>query len=120
MDELLKVLQGMNGLLRTQMLSFEERLVDRFECEKFLVSTMLCLDLEPPYQYETAVSHHDYDEGKIIPVESYVTKEEAQEGHNRWVEVMKNPPTVLEDGGQSYFGNIIKSTNPLIYEKGNE
>lgn len=75
-----------------QAVPYDERVVDRFEDaeNEILVSTALVTDAELPY--ETAIAHPEYNEGKIIVVETYGTKEFAQEGHNRWVKTITTEP----------------------------
>jgi hypothetical protein len=117
-DLLNKLRQGFEGLLELMTTPYEERVVDRFDSEDYFVSTAFCGDLEPPFQFEKAICHKKYDEGKVIPVESYTTKEEAQEGHNKWCKTMENPPAVIEDSGHSHLGSLVKEINgSLLYER---
>ena len=61
----------------------EERNVDRFENELFIVDTSMCNDMEFPY--ETAISHRDFNDGSWIILGWSKTKEEAQTFHNEVV-----------------------------------
>ncbi len=75
----------------------EERVVAHHEKGGLMVDTCAVTDSRQPY--ETAVSHPSYNEGKWVIVELYPSKEDAQKGHDRWVEQMTtNPlPIKLED-----------------------
>jgi len=66
--------------------NYEDRKVDRFEQGDLMVSTVEVNDGQQ--LFETAVLHPQYRDGEHVIVEAYDTKEEAQEGHNRWVAVM--------------------------------
>jgi hypothetical protein len=70
----------------SMMGNYEARKVDRFEKGALLVDTALVTDSYDPY--ETAVAHPAYNNGKWVIVETYKTKEAAQSGHKRWVEIM--------------------------------
>ncbi len=67
--------------------SYGERKVARYNGDGWFISTALVYDAENP-QYETAIVHPEYNKGDHIIVETYPTKEDAGEGHERWVEVM--------------------------------
>lgn len=90
--------------------TYEQRRVDRYEKGGLMISTASMPDSEKPF--ETAVAHPEYNEGKIIIVEEYDTKKEAQEGHNRWVKTMthKKLPVQLKDvssAGIALLSNAI-------------
>lgn len=51
------------------------------------VSTVAMPDTDHPY--ETAIWHPKYNDGKLVIVAEYDTKEEAQAGHASWVEKFK-------------------------------
>lgn len=68
----------------------KDRKVDRYERGDLFVSTVYVTDGRK--DYETAVAHPDYNNGDIIIVECYDTKEEAQHGHNSWVVAMRDEP----------------------------
>lgn len=70
--------------------NYEERKVARYEDEHLIVDTAAVSDGEKPY--ETGIEHPEYNMGKWIIVEAYGTKEEAQSGHNKWVNIMQNEP----------------------------
>ena len=67
--------------------TYEERNVDNYSCEKFTVDTSLVTDNNPPY--ETAIKHQDFNYGGWITVEHYASKEDAQVGHDKWVNILK-------------------------------
>lgn len=77
--------------------NYEARKVARYEENDILVSTCGVTDGRKPF--ETAVAHPDYNDGGIVVVESYSTKEKAQAGHDKWVKVMtsKDLPATLTD-----------------------
>lgn len=67
--------------------SYSKRKVARYDGDGWFISTALVYDAEGP-QYETAIVHPEYNEGEHVIVEVYSTEEKAEEGHERWVEVM--------------------------------
>jgi len=77
--------------------NYEERKVDRFEKEGLLIDTCAVNDSDKPF--ETAISHPMFNDGKLVVVELYDTKEQAQKGHNKWVKIMtkKKLPKSLKD-----------------------
>lgn len=100
--------------------NYEERKVDRFERTNehgetdLIVDTCLVTDSKQPY--ETAVSHKAYNNGKWIVVGTYDAKEEAQTGHNRWVEKMTSEdlPDIIIDvstAGTAGLLDIIDDEN---------
>ena len=70
--------------------NYEDRKVALHEDEELAISTALVIGCEKPY--ETAVGHPDYNGGEWVIVEKYNTKEQAQRGHDRWVERMTREP----------------------------
>lgn len=81
--------------------NYEQRKVGRLDAEWGYISTAEVNDAEKPY--ETAVRHREYNDGKLVIVEPYNTREEAEHGHQRWVEVMtaNTLPAQLIDRGLS-------------------
>jgi hypothetical protein len=64
-----------------------DRVVGRYPKNgPFLVDTARVSDGEQPY--ETAVQHPEYNNGKMVIVEAYPTREKANIGHARWVKIM--------------------------------
>jgi hypothetical protein len=100
--------------------NYEDRKVDNFKNEDVEVDTCSVTDGE--HDYETAVSHFQYNDKQWVIVESYDTKEEAQEGHNKWVEVMTSEklPEYLKDcnnSGVSQLGDNLFGETWGIYPK---
>ncbi len=77
--------------------NYEQRKIDRYQKDDLMVSTAMVNDSDKPF--ETAIRHLAYNDDKIVIVQTYDSKEEAQEGHNLWVKVMtnKNLPELLTD-----------------------
>jgi len=77
--------------------NYEERKIGRYEVDDLVVSTAQVTDSEAPY--ETAVSHPLYNNGRFVIVQNYWTRDDAEAGHEHWVEVMTNPvlPESLRD-----------------------
>jgi len=86
----------------------EERKVDRFEkygdggeyeSHELILVVDTCAIPDSSKPYETAVSDVRYNPGSWAVVELYDTFEEAQAGHQKWIERMigDNPPEGLRD-----------------------
>lgn len=75
----------------------EERKVATYDKDGIFIDTCMITDSNRPY--ETAVEHPKYNNGTMIIVEMYDTKEDAQKGHDRWVEKMtaKELPKSIKD-----------------------
>lgn len=64
---------------------------------KFILDT--CLVTDSIQSYETAISHPFYNNNDWVILESYDTKEEAIQGHNKWFNVFVNkalPETIID------------------------
>lgn len=87
---------GMFGFL-SMAGNYEYRKVARYEKDGLRVSTARVTD--SAHDFETAVAHPAYNEGEIVIVEMYDTKEEAVLGHSRWVKRMtaRKLPAQLKD-----------------------
>lgn len=73
--------------------NYEARKVDSYNDDKtgLFISTARVTDGKQPF--ETAVGHPDYrDDGKLVIVEAYDTKAEAQRGHDKWLRLMTTEP----------------------------
>jgi len=70
--------------------NYDERAVARYEEGDVFVDTCRVYDSAQPY--ETAVGHPEYNNGNLIIVQLYDTKEEAQIGHDFWVKNMTTEP----------------------------
>ena len=83
--------------------TYEQRKVDNFKCDEFVVDTSEVYDRSQPY--ETALLYEGFNRNEWIILEFSDTKEEAQEIHNKWVEHFKsNDVTEIED---AYTGIIF-------------
>lgn len=92
--------------------------VDRYEKSDFVIDTAPVWDGKQPY--ETAIQHPEYNNGKWIAVEAYNTKEEAQEGHDKWVDIMTAPdlPKSLTDCCNAEMASILKARgNQMEYPR---
>ena len=89
--------------------NYEDREIGRWDSEDGLqmISTAVVDDGHKPI--ETAVQHPDYNNGKMIIVECYDTKEEAQKGHKKWLKmVLENKlPSALIDCRNAKISQII-------------
>lgn len=65
--------------------------------KQLIVSTIKCGD--GLYNFETAISHKDYNEGEWMIVAAYNESDSAVSGHNEWVVLMTSeelPESILE------------------------
>ena len=85
------------------------------------VSTCQMFDTDNPY--ETAIKHPHYNDGNIIIVEEYATREQAERGHQKWLAIMRAPmlPAMIEDvstAGVAKFGKQIGARpKHMIFER---
>lgn len=78
--------------------NYEDRKIDNYQGENFEIDTCRVTDASSPY--ETAIKHELFNDGKWIVIEEYDTAEEAQQGHDQWVDQLNNTPVdqlVLKD-----------------------
>lgn len=79
--------------------NYEDRCVGRYKDDKnkICVSTVAVTDSDKPY--ETAIVHPRYDNGKVIIVQMYSTKDQAENGHKKWIKIMtsKELPKTIRD-----------------------
>ena len=99
--------------------SYEDRKVACYKQDDVFISTAAITDSDQPY--ETAIGHPKYNDAKLIIVEMYDTKGEAQAGHKRWVTTMTGEqlPSVLKDvssSGIASFANAFGCDS--IFERG--
>lgn len=66
--------------------NYEDRKVDRFDGDGFIVDTCSVTDSDEPY--ETGIQHPKYNDGKWVIVEMYEDMDSAQKGHDKWVKTM--------------------------------
>ena len=89
--------------------NYEDRKVDRYEKDGLMVDTCEVTDSDQPF--ETAVEHPNYNEGMMVVVQMYDTKEEAQIGHDNWVKLMttKNLPKALHDVSTAAIAKLCEA-----------
>ena len=89
--------------------SYEDRKVDRWDSEDMntMVSTAKVSDGRKPF--ETAVMHPAYNNGNMVIVSCYDTKEEAQIGHDKWLNLVHADklPQPLIDCANAEIGQIL-------------
>lgn len=73
---------GLMGMMN----NYSERKVYNTKRENFTLDTARVTDRE--WEYETAVAHKDFRGGAWIVLEGSDTKEDAQEVHNKWLEIL--------------------------------
>ena len=103
-----------------QPLPLSQRMVGRHEDGDLLVSTVRVFDTSMPY--ETAVLHPQYNEGALVIVQTYDSREHAEEGHAHWIKVMTTDPIPDSLQDKSLFWacelqDIIKGTDHRKKEK---
>lgn len=70
--------------------TYDDRKVGRYDNGGVSVSTARVNDGRKPF--ETAIRHPYYNSGRWVVVECYDTKEEAEHGHEKWIEVITTEP----------------------------
>lgn len=83
--------------------NYQDRCVGRDNYEWGFISTAAVSDGQQPF--ETAVRHTEYNNGKIVIVEAYDTREAALAGQGKWVKKMTSarPPRSLTDCANSHL-----------------
>jgi hypothetical protein len=86
--------------------NYEERKIGRYETDDLIVSTAMVTDSDAPY--ETAVSHPNYNDGKFVIVQNYHSRDDAEAGHEHWVDVMTAIvlPESLRDVGLAHIAQL--------------
>jgi len=94
--------------------TYEDRKVARYEDGDIVLSTAWVNDSDQPY--ETALSHPAYDGGRFIVLQVYDLKEEAEDGHAKWEEVVRNGqlPETLEDVGEADIAEFVRACGGLM------
>jgi hypothetical protein len=115
LTSLLKSMGGYGDTLRGMIGDYDDRMVDRYEGNGFFISTCLVRDSNRPY--ETAIKHPEYNDGVIIIVETYNTKEEAAKGHDKWVKIMtaEELPQELIDKGSCFISQALKELDEKMF-----
>ena len=72
--------------------SYEDRCVDKTETDWGFMSTAAVPDGKQPYETGMGNEHYEDHPNEIMILEGYDTKEEAQEGHDKWLDVFNNCP----------------------------
>ena len=99
-------------------INYESRKVGRYEDKNgLMINTCAVTDSNTPY--ETAVSHPFYNNGDLIIVDTYSTKDDALRGHARWVSIMTAPelPKNLTDVGVCQIKLALGIPNNLSKER---
>jgi hypothetical protein len=88
--------------------TYDSRKVDNTVVNsEIVVDTCAVTDSAQPY--ETGIESKLYNDGSWVIVELYDTIEEAQAGHDRWVEKMANPPKELIDVSTSSIKSLYNA-----------
>jgi len=102
---------------------YSDRAVDRYEADGMIIDTAYVTDGDK--SYETGICHPEYNKGNWVIVEAYDTKDEAKEGHSKWVAKMTsaNLPASLKycqnAGISQLFGDVDGSLEfPRTIEAG--
>jgi len=95
--------------------SYEDRkVIEPHNKDGLFVSTAFVNDGSHPY--ETAVKHKDYNNGEMVIVQSYDSKDAAQKGHKEWIKLMTSnkKPKELLDCFNSEISQLLgeESMNP--------
>ncbi len=79
------------------MQPYADRKIGRWDSEdgKRCVST--CTVTDGVVEYETAIAHPEFNDGQLVIVGKYETREEAVVGHDEWVKVINDLPDELLD-----------------------
>jgi len=79
--------------------NYDTRKIGRWDGDNNTKTVSTCLVTDGKCLYETAFRHPEYNNGSMVIVEAYATREEAVAGHERWVKIMTDGPLpdVLHD-----------------------
>ena len=94
--------------------NYEERKVDFFNNGVCEVSTVSVTDGN--LEFETAISHPNYNDGELIVIQAYATKELAQKGHDNWIKIMTSDslPDKIRDCGNFFMSQILFKLDPDV------
>lgn len=97
----------MFGNIFGMMGNYENRKVGRDDFPWGFIST--CSVTDGAHPYETAVEHTAYNDGKLVIVEAYDSKDDAELGHAKWVATMtaKKLPASLTDCANAEVSQMI-------------
>jgi len=92
--------------------NYEDRAVACYEVGDLIIDT--CLVTDSKQAYETGIKHPLYNDGTWVIVEMYDTAEEAQKGHDKWVEAMTKDklPDSLTDVSTSGTKQLLETMCP--------
>lgn len=104
------------------MYNYDSRKIDRYDDEDKGLCIDTCRVSDGEQDYETAVAHPEYHDGKFVIVEAYDTPEEAQIGHNKWIDIMtaENLPEELVDCCNAEIGQLCYDLGRTIVYKRKE
>lgn len=88
--------------------NLEERKIERTEVDGYTISTVWTNDMG----YETAIGQND----EWHPVERYKTREEAVDGHNKWVVDLPTLDQIVQLG----YGGLVDETVIKLDQKADE
>ena len=100
--------------------NYEERKVGRWISDDGLKMVSTCSVTDGREPFETAFEHPAYNNGKMVIVECYSTKEEAVIGHEKWLKLMlgNNLPDSLVDCANSEVSQTMKAVGgPMTFER---
>ena len=97
---------------------YEDRRVGKHEADGLFISTALVRDGDK--LFETAVEHPEYNNGTMIIVEAYDTREDAAKGHERWIATMTSEPLPrhLQDCQNSTISKFLDPSELCFIRKG--
>lgn len=110
----------MFGNMLSMLGNYESRKVGRWNSEDGTRMVSTCSISDGKHPFETAFQHEDYNNGEMIIVEAYDTKESAKNGHDKWVTIMTEGqlPDELVDCCNSEASKLaIRFGNPAVFKR---
>ena len=100
-------MQGLFGFMDMKD-NYEERCIGTYTKDGVFVDTARVTDTQKPY--ETGIEHPLYNDGVMIIVEYYDTKEDAAKGQERWVKLLTSEelPSQIVDVSTCMAANILR------------
>jgi hypothetical protein len=89
--------------------TYEDRKIDCTEINEVVIDTCAVTDSDDPY--ETGICSKHYNDGKWIIVQTYSSKQQAEEGHKEWITVFKNKdkfPETLKNVSSCVFAKLLR------------
>lgn len=97
--------------------NYDDRCVGRFDDEQkgTMVSTAMVSDGKEPY--ETAIIYPGFNDGDMMIVEAYSSKDRAKKGHSKWLKKVKsgNLPDTIEDCMNAKLCSLLDE--PIVYNR---